>query len=183
MIKKLNGRPVRQQTAGGTTWVGPHHHHYHRHCALKEGQHLQTHPFQSKISMILKPKSGKKPTQILKKMTSNTLKADRAIHRVAFNPNRASSAEVLRVPVPKPNNRDVLVPGSFSLIFDSAVSGHANSYIVNNGKRRNLIRGIKVVTQVKTFDKVIYIRFIAIFKRNFDKCESKTCSARTEIKI
>lgn len=28
---------------------------------------------------------------------------------------------------------------------------------------------------MKTFDKVIYIRFIAIFKRNFDKCESKTC--------
>ena len=135
MIKKLNGRPVRQQTTGGTTWVGPHHHHYHRHCALKEGQHLQTHPFQSKISIILKPKSGKKPTQILKKMTSNTLKADRAIHRVAFNPNRASSAEVLGVSVPKPNNRDVLVPGSFSLIFDSAVSGHANSYIVNNVSR------------------------------------------------
>ena len=135
MIKKLNGRPVRQQTAGGTTWVAPHHHHYHCHRALKEGQHLQTHPFQSKISIILKPKSGKKPTQILKKMTSNTLKADRAIHRVAFNPNRASSAEVLRVPVPKPNNRDVLVPGSFSFIFDSAVSAHANSYIVNNVSR------------------------------------------------
>ena len=94
-FKKLNGRPVRQQIAGGTTWVAPHHHHYHCHRALKEGQHLQTHPFQSKISIILKPKSGKKPTQILKKMTSNTLKADRAIHRVAFNPNRASSAEVL----------------------------------------------------------------------------------------
>ena len=68
-------------------------------------------------------------------MTSNTLKADRPIHRVTFNPNRASSAEVLRVPVPKPNNRDVLVPESFSLIFDSAVSGHANSYIVNNVSR------------------------------------------------
>ena len=40
------------------------------------------------------------------------------------------------------------------------------------GRRRNLILGIKVVTQVKTFDKIIYIRFIAIFKRNFDKCES-----------
>ena len=30
------------------------------------------------------------------KKTSNTLKADRAIHRVTFNPNRASSAEVLK---------------------------------------------------------------------------------------
>ena len=69
------------------------------------------------------------------KKTSNTLKADRAIHRVTFNPNRASSAEVLRVPVPKHNNRDALVPGPFSLIFDSAVSGHANNYIVNNVSR------------------------------------------------
>ena len=69
------------------------------------------------------------------KKTSNTLKADRAIHRVTFNPNRASTAEVLRVPVPKHNNRDVLVPGPFQPIFDSAVSGHANSYIVNNVSR------------------------------------------------
>ena len=69
------------------------------------------------------------------KKTSNTLKADRAIHRASFNPNRASSAEVLRVPVPKHKNRDVLVPGPFQPIFDSAVSGHANSYIVNNVSR------------------------------------------------
>ena len=47
------------------------------------------------------------------KKTSNTLKADRAIHGVTFNPNRASPAEVLRVPVPKHKNRDVLVPGFF----------------------------------------------------------------------
>ena len=69
------------------------------------------------------------------KKTSNTLKADRAIHRVTFNPNRASSAEVLRVPVPKHNNRDALVPGPFQPIFDSAVCGHANSYIVDNVSR------------------------------------------------
>ena len=69
------------------------------------------------------------------KKTSNTLKADRAIHRVTFNPNRASSAEVLRVPVPKHNNRDALVPGPFQPIFDSAVCGHANGYIVNNVSR------------------------------------------------
>ena len=69
------------------------------------------------------------------KKTSNTLKADRAIHGVTFNPNRASPAEVLRVPVPKHNNRDALVPGPFSLIFDSTVSGHANNYIVNNVSR------------------------------------------------
>ena len=69
------------------------------------------------------------------KKTSNTLKADRAIHGVTFNPNRASPAEFLRVPVPKYNNRDALVPGPFSLIFDSTVSGHANNYILNNVSR------------------------------------------------
>ena len=69
------------------------------------------------------------------KKTSNTLKADRAIHRVTLNPNRASSAEFLRVPVPKHNKRDALVPGPFQPIFDSAVCGHANSYIVDNVSR------------------------------------------------
>ena len=37
--------------------------------------------------------------------------------------------------VPKHNNRDALVPGPFQPIFDSAVSGHANSYIVDNVSR------------------------------------------------
>ena len=44
-IKKHKGRPVRQQTAMGTTWGRTSHHHHHRHCALKEDQYLQTHPF------------------------------------------------------------------------------------------------------------------------------------------
>ena len=79
--------------------------------------------------------SVEKPTQILKKKTSNALKADGAIHRVTFNPNRASPGEVLRVPVPKLDDVVVLVPGSLSSIFDMAVSGHANSYIVNNVAR------------------------------------------------
>ena len=37
--------------------------------------------------------------------------------------------------VPKHNNRDALVPGPFQPIFDSAVCGHANSYIVDNVSR------------------------------------------------
>ena len=60
-----------------------------------------------------------KPTQILKKKTSNALKADGAMHRVTFNPNRASPGEVLRVPVPKLDDIVVLVPGSLSPIFDA----------------------------------------------------------------
>ena len=68
-------------------------------------------------------KTKTKTTQILKKKTSNALKADPAIHRVTFHPNRASLSEVLRVPVPKLGDGVVLVPGSISLIFDLAVSG------------------------------------------------------------
>ena len=97
----------------------------------------------------------KKPTQTLKKKTSNNLKADRTIHRVTFNPNRAPSAEVLRVPVPQHNNRDVLVSGSFSLIFDSEVSGHANSYIVNNVSRalvdRLAVKFVEMTTRTIMF--------------------------------
>ena len=97
----------------------------------------------------------KKPTQTLKKKTSNNLKADRAIHRVTFNPKRAPSAEVLRVPVPQHNNRDVLVSGSFSLIFDSEVSGHANSYIVNNVSRalvdRLAVKFVEMTTRTIMF--------------------------------
>ena len=37
--------------------------------------------------------------------------------------------------VPKHNNRDALVPGPFQPIFNSAVSRHANSYIVDNVSR------------------------------------------------
>ena len=103
------------------------------------------------------------------KKTSNTLKADRAIHRVTFNPNRASSAEVLRVPVPKHNNRDVLVPGPFQPIFDSAVSGHANSYIVNNVSRALVDR--------------LTVKFAEIIAQNndvYDLCKLYKDSSLTE---
>ena len=74
----------------------------------------------------------KKNNPNFEKKSSNALKADR---RVTFHPNRASPSEVLRVPVPKLGNGVVLVPGSLSLIFDLAVSDHANDYIVNNVAR------------------------------------------------
>ena len=71
----------------------------------------------------------KKLIQIWKK-TSNACKADRTIHRVTFDPRRASPGEVVRVPVPKLDDGVVLVlvPVPLSLIFDLAVSGHANKY-------------------------------------------------------
>ena len=44
---------------------------------------------------------------------------------------------------------------------------------VDMEQRRNLIRGIKVITQVKTFDKVIYIQLITIFKINLVNVKAK----------
>ena len=70
---------------------------------------------------------GEKNNPNFEKKTSNALKADRAIQKVTFHSNSLSPREVLRVPVPKLGDEVVLVPGSFSLIFDSAVSGHANN--------------------------------------------------------
>ena len=69
------------------------------------------------------------------KKMSNALKADRVIHRVTFNPNSAFPGEVLRVPVPKLDNGVVLVPGSLALVFNLAVAGHANNFLVNNVAR------------------------------------------------
>ena len=88
----------------------------------------------NKIS-ILKWKSVKKTKPNFEKKTSNALKADCLVHRVTFNPNRASPGKVPRVPVPKLDDGAVLVLGSLYLIFDLAVSGHANNYIVNNVAR------------------------------------------------
>ena len=67
--------------------------------------------------------------------TSNALKADRTVHRITFNPNKASPGETLRIPVPKLHAGTVLVPGSLGLIFDLVVSGHADNFLVKNVSR------------------------------------------------
>ena len=46
------------------------------------------------------------------KKTPNAVKADCVIHRVTFNPNKASPHETRRVPVQKLDDGVVLVPGS-----------------------------------------------------------------------
>ena len=66
------------------------------------------------------------------KKVSNAMKADRTVHRVTFNPNKASPGETLSVAVPKLDDRSVLVPGSLALIFDLTVSGEVNNFLVNN---------------------------------------------------
>ena len=66
---------------------------------------------------------------------TNALKADRTVHRVTFNPNKASPGETLFIPVPKLSDEVVLVPGSLAVIFDLTVSGRANNFLVNNVSR------------------------------------------------
>ena len=67
------------------------------------------------------------------KKTSNALKADRVIHRVTFNRNKASPGEILHIPIPKLDDGVILVPGTLALIL--FVSGHANNFLVNNVAR------------------------------------------------
>ena len=66
---------------------------------------------------------------------TNALKADRTVHRVTFNPNKASPGEMLCIPVPKLSDEVVLVPGSLAVIFDLTVSGQANNFLMNNVSR------------------------------------------------
>ena len=66
---------------------------------------------------------------------SNALKADRTVHRVTFNRNKASPGETLYIPVPKLSDEVVLVPGSLAVNFDLTVSGHANNFLMNNVSR------------------------------------------------
>ena len=116
-----------------------HLHHHQRHCVPIDDQYLPKSAILNKISNFFSRwksvKKKKKKNPNYEKKTSNALRADRAIHRVTLHPNRASPSEVLRVPVPKLGDGVVLVPGSLSLIFDLAVSGHANDYIVKNVAR------------------------------------------------
>ena len=68
-------------------------------------------------------------------LSSNALKADRIVHRVNCNPNKAQPGETLRIPVPKLHDGVVLVSGPLAVVFNLTLSGHANYYLVNNVSR------------------------------------------------
>ena len=55
------------------------------------------------------------------------LKAQRIVHRVSFNPNKALPGETLRISVPNLEDGVVLVPRSLALTFNLSVTGHANN--------------------------------------------------------
>ena len=64
------------------------------------------------------------------KQTMNILKADRMVHLVTFNPNKASLGETLHILVSKLDDRVVLVPGSFAFISNLTASGDKNKFLV-----------------------------------------------------
>ena len=84
------------------------------------------------------------------KKTSNALKADRNLHQVTFNPNRALPGETLRVPYPKLSSGKVLVSDSLAFVFDLVVSGHANNFLVNNVSRAlvNRVKNVKFAGEI-----------------------------------
>ena len=57
------------------------------------------------------------------------MKAERAVKRITFDRSEASPGATLYVSVPKLNVDEVLVPGSFALLFNIDLSGgHANNF-------------------------------------------------------
>ena len=65
--------------------------------------------------------------------TSNALKADHVIHRVAFNPNKSSPGEILLIPVSKLDDEVVLVSWKalvdrFTVKFAGEILQDTNGY-------------------------------------------------------
>ena len=65
--------------------------------------------------------------------TLGTMKAERTVKRITFNPTEANPSNNLYVSVPKLNEEEVIVPGSLALLFNiDLTGGHANNYLVQN---------------------------------------------------
>ena len=63
--------------------------------------------------------------------TLGTMKAERTVKRITFNPSEANPGETLYVSVPKLSDHEVIVSGSLALVFNISLSGgHANNYLV-----------------------------------------------------
>ena len=69
------------------------------------------------------------------KKRSNALKANKMVHRVTFNPNKALPGETLHISVPKLDDGVVLDPESLALVINLSVTGQANNYVVYNLSR------------------------------------------------
>lgn len=71
-----------------------------------------------------------------KEKNSGSMKAERAVKRITFNPSEANPGETLRVCLPKLNENEVIVPGTLSLVFDLDLSGgDVNNFVVQNVSR------------------------------------------------
>ena len=65
--------------------------------------------------------------------TLGTMKAERTVKRITFNPSEANPGETLYVSGPKLSEHEVIVSGSLALVFNINLSGgHANNFLVQN---------------------------------------------------
>lgn len=98
-----------------------------------------------------------------------SLKAEKTLHRVTFNPSNASPGETLYVKIPKLSNGYVYVPGSIALVFNLTLptDDHANNTVVNN-LGRNLVNrmrityGGEVINDLNRYD--LYYTYADLFK-------------------
>ena len=70
--------------------------------------------------------------------TLGTMKAERTVKRITFNPTEADPGNTLNVSVPKLHAEEVIVPGTLALLFDldlKITGGHVNNYLVQNVSR------------------------------------------------
>ena len=68
--------------------------------------------------------------------TLGTMKAERTVKRITFNPSAAEPGETLYVSVPKLKVNEVIVSGLLAFVFNISLSGgHANNYLVQNVSR------------------------------------------------
>ena len=67
-----------------------------------------------------------------------SMKAERTVKRITFNPSEANPGETLYVSVPKLAENEVIVAGSLALVFNlnlKTTGAHANNYLVQNVSR------------------------------------------------
>ena len=65
------------------------------------------------------------------------MKAESIVNLISFNPRNAEPGQTLNVSVPTlADKHEVIVPGSFYLVFNIDLSGgHANNFLVKNVSR------------------------------------------------
>ena len=106
--------------------------------------------------------------------TLESMRAERTVTRIAFNPGDANPGDILYIAVPKLAKDVVMVPGSLALVFDiDLTGGHANNYLVQNVSRALVTRltvtfGGTPVQDTNGYDiyKIFEDLFLSVYERD-----------------